>query len=506
MNNPSELSRRQSELVYDNDPGDIYGAANATNQKYDQNNFIPSQEVNKFSYTSGRVAKRVYNLYEKSSQRVIGYYTDWSQYDGRYENNFADDQCGRGIDLMKLDPFAYDKLIIGFLGIVGDKGEKSAVINRAANDFNKSIDEATFVDAWGDVASYRNCGFSKWVSNDYLSLFNQSSAQGVLGGLSKIKEENPELVMSFSVGGWTMSEAFYHMVRDANRRQVFVKSLKDIYSRFPMFTEIDVDWEYPGMVGNGNTFADDDADYFIELIKDIKSSLPDIKVSIAAGASPVALEKSNIPDMLKAGVEYINLMTYDFFGTPWAPSLAHHTNLNNLDESNPESYGVDKSVEILLKAGVDSQKINIGYAAYSRNAHNAEITSYSPLVGSYTPGSTTTTGTFESGATEYYDLMYNYIDFENQRGLNGFKLYTDEIANADYLYNPETKLFISLDTPRTVKEKAEYVKNKNLGGLITWTIEMDNGILVNAAREGLGCKAQSQKIDMSNFYFKGEVK
>lgn len=506
MENLNSILRRQSQLVHERDPGDSFGAVNATEKKYALNNFNPSHEVERFSYTSGRVAKRVYNRYEKNSHRIIGYYTDWSQYDGRYENNYSDDQCGRGIDLMKLDPFAYDKLIIGFLGIVGDKGEKALTIDRAASDFAKKIDEATFVDAWGDVASYRNCGFNGWVSNDYLALFTQQTAQGVLGGLRKLKEKNPDLVLSFSVGGWTMSEGFYHMVRNQARRQAFVRSLQNIFSRFPMFTEVDIDWEYPGMEGNGNTFDDDDSDYFIKLIKDIKLALPSVKVSIAAGASPEAISKSNIPGMLEAGVEFINLMTYDFFGTPWAKNLGHHTNLLCADNVDPESYGIDKSVEILLSSGVAPQKINIGYAAYTRNARNAAISSYSPLKGTYSPGNGTTTGSFESGATEYFDLMYNYIDFENQKGLNGFKVFTDEEANADYLYNPDSKLFISFDSPRAVKAKGEYVKNKKLAGMITWVSEMDNGILVNAAREGLGCKIQTQVIDMSNLYFKGDTK
>ena len=44
-------------------------------------------------------------------------------------------------------------------------------------------------------------------------------------------------------------------------------------------------------------------------------------------------------------------------------------------------------------------------------------------------------------------------DLENQKGRNGFNVYTDQVADADFLYNPESKLFMSLDTPRTVKAK-----------------------------------------------------
>ena len=124
----------------------------------------------------------------------------------------------------------------------------------------------------------------------------------------------------------------------------------------------------------------------------------------------------------------------------------------------------------------------------------------------YTPGYGTTVGTFESGSTEWYDHIANYLDLENQTGRNNFIVYTDEVADADFLYNPQSKVFMSLDTPRTVKAKAEYVKSRGLGGLFTWTADLDRGPLVNAAREGLGCEMTRQTVDMRPFYFKGITK
>lgn len=161
-------------------------------------------------------------------------------------------------------------------------------------------------------------------------------------------------------------------------------------------------------------------------------------------------------------------------------------------------------MDYLISQGVPRDRINVGYAAYTRNGQNTEIESFSPLKGSYKPTEgEKTTGTFESGTTEWYDLINNYIDLENQKGRNGFNVYTDQVADADYLYNPQSKLFLSCETPRSVKAKGEYVAEKGLGGLFTWTIDQDNGVLVNAAREGLGCSISKKVIDMSPFYFEG---
>ncbi|WP_260676172.1 glycosyl hydrolase family 18 protein, partial [Klebsiella oxytoca] len=225
-----------------------------------------------------------------------------------------------------------------------------------------------------------------------------------------------------------------------------------------------------------------------------------VKISIASSAVVKTFDYSNVKALLQAGLYGINVMTYDFFGTPWAETLTHHTNLNALEEGG---WAVNTIVDHLLAEGFPSDRINIGYAAYSRNGRNAELESLSPLKGTYNPGTGTTVGTFESGTTEWYDTIYNYLDLENQKGRNGFNVYTDQVANADYLYNPESKLFMSLDTPRTVKAKGEYAASLGLGALFTWTIDQDNGVLVNAAREGLGYEMASEVIDMEPFYFEG---
>src|SRR5690606_22670509 len=87
--------------------------------EYEQNGFNPATETNAFSYTSGLVAKSAYNQYKPNDFKVSRYSTDSSQYDGRLDGDYTPSSCGRGIDLAQLDPFAYDKITLRFLGIVG---------------------------------------------------------------------------------------------------------------------------------------------------------------------------------------------------------------------------------------------------------------------------------------------------------------------------------------------------------------------------------------------------
>ncbi|MEJ2794569.1 glycosyl hydrolase family 18 protein [Iodobacter sp. LRB] len=506
-----------SALIYPSDSGTLVGGQilglGAAEKTYAVNHFNPTKEDSNFSYTPGRVVKNVFNKYQSNEFQVACYYTDWSQYDSRYETSSDFKEGGRGTDLIRLqDAGPFDKIIIGFAGIIGDTGEKAGTINNAAVAFGIASSEsdlpnqkgkATFTDPWGDVQSYINCGFPGYKDGTPAQLFNPATAQGILGGLVQLKQNKPDLRVSLSLGGWTMSQAFHFIAANTALRARLVQSLKHIVETFPMFTDLDLDWEFPGCSGNGNRFGPEDAPNFALLIRDLKVAIPEIHISIAVNAEPEKMQHANIPELIAAGVNGLNVMSYDFFGTPWAEGLGHQTNLQS---DTPSQNSAARAVEYLLGLGVDRKKIFLGYAAYTRNAKGARITSVSPLQGSYDNQSTNNTvGSFESGVTEWPDIVRNYIDFEQQSGRNGFQLYTDTVADADFLYNSSSQVFMSLDTPRSVRAKAQYVREQGLGGLFVWTGDGDNGLLTNAAREGLGCAVQQQIIEMKPFYFRGKT-
>ncbi|NHB95610.1 glycoside hydrolase family 18 protein [Photorhabdus stackebrandtii] len=523
-------SKADSQLVYQTDPGYMHGAeligVGAAQKTYELNKFDPKNVDNALSYTPTRLAKTVFNIYEENDDfAILCYLTDWSIYDRRLMPTGDDDfkiYGGRGANLMRLKsdkekgkPFK--RIIFSFAGIIGDTGEKQADIMRAAKDGWKmgDTDENIIkdhkgkpipIDSWADVGSYLNCGFSGWKDDDW-KLYEQDKAQGVLGGLRLLRDENPDLEISVSVGGWSMSGAFYEVCRDDKFRKNFVEGVRELYTKFPMLTHIDLDWEYPGSAGAGNKFDEDDYKYFVELIKDLKSAnISNLKgISIAASADIEKIKAAHIPELIAAGVNEINLMTYDFF-TLGDKKLSHHTNLYRNKDDQYSKYSVDDAVNYLISLGINKKLIYIGYSGYTRNARTAELESKydEQLVGKYIDG-TSTVGSFESSVTEWTDIIYNYVDYENQIGRNGFEVFHDPVAKADYLYNKDLKVFMSLDTPRSVREKGRYVKEKGLGGLFIWTGDQDNGLLTNAAHEGLGRKAIKKVIEMKPFYFEGEL-
>ncbi len=56
---------------------------------------------------------------------------------------------------------------------------------------------------------------------------------------------------------------------------------------------------------------------------------------------------------------------------------------------------------------------------------------------------------------------------------NGFIKYWDDVAKAPYLFNPQTKVFITYDDERSIREKCAYIKKHNLAGAMFWEYEDD---------------------------------
>ncbi|MDW3636895.1 glycosyl hydrolase family 18 protein, partial [Vibrio sp. Vb0667] len=55
----------------------------------------------------------------------------------------------------------------------------------------------------------------------------------------------------------------------------------------------------------------------------------------------------------------------------------------------------------------------------------------------------------------------------------GYEYKYDEQSQAPYLWNPEKKVFISYEDQRSIKAKANWAKQANLGGIFTWELSGD---------------------------------
>ncbi|KER03665.1 glycoside hydrolase family 18 protein [Photorhabdus temperata] len=518
-----------------------------TEETYQKEGYKPDGSGTNLAYTSARVCHSLYNQYEtdRTRPKVSAYITDWCQYDARLppaskDSDKNEDGPGRGFNLADIPATAYDRLVFSFLGIYGDKGSKKDRINLSAEGWNKQLrpedPPITFghivpVDPYGDLGTTRNVGLPKEDTRDagpntFLPFYNQQAASGLLGGLRNLQQQaklaGHRLELAFSIGGWSMSGYFSPMLKDDAQRKTFIDSIVDFFQRFPMFTAVDIDWEYPGAAGEvGNEFdPENDGPNYAILIKELRQALDRTfgtsarkQITIASSAVVGKLKKSNIKGLIHNGLDNIFVMTYDFFGNGWAKHIGHHTNLYSApyasdDPNRDYDISSDEAIKYLIEVeGVPPGKIHLGFANYGRSCIGADLKTrqYNRNPDNPAPA----LGTMENGAPEFFCLLNNQFDCEQQLAWakNGFKLMTDTATDADFLYNSTGGHFISLDTPRTVFKKGIYATEHKLGGIFSWSGDQDCGLLANAAREGAGyipIKGK-EKIDMGPLYNRGEL-
>ena len=85
-----------------------------------------------------------------------------------------------------------------------------------------------------------------------------------------LKQQNPSLQVLVSVGGWTWSGNFSDMVLTTQSRSRFIDSVVEFVDRYKL-DGLDIDWEYPGMTGNGNRFRPEDKRNYTLVLKELRA-------------------------------------------------------------------------------------------------------------------------------------------------------------------------------------------------------------------------------------------
>lgn len=277
--------------------------------------------------------------------------------------------------------------------------------------------------------------------------------------LNELKKINPDLKIMPSIGGWSWSENFSDAVLTPSSRKKFARSSVDIVRQYNL-DGVDIDWEYPAMRGEeGNIYRPEDKQNFTMMFEEIRAELD--KLSTETGkkyllTAAVGGSKSfvNNTEMDKVGklLDYILIMTYDYGGG----NVSHHTNLY---PSNGQKGGssAHQSVVDFMAAGVPANKIGLGAAFYSRS-REATTAVQNGLLQASVSGSKAIAGQ-GGGYTKMKD------EFVDQKG---YKRYWDKAAQAPYLFNPETKVFLTYDDEKSIQKKARYIKKNKLAGIFFW--------------------------------------
>ncbi|KAJ1948251.1 hypothetical protein FBU59_001679, partial [Linderina macrospora] len=123
-----------------------------------------------------------------------------------------------------------------------------------------------------------------------------------------------------SVGGWTGSNYFSNILKDSTARTTLINSMAD-YVKNMNLDGIDIDWEYPGRLGdNCNVFdAVNDTPNYLRFLQDLRAKFDSTfgtrqkLITLAIRVQPFDINGSPATDVSAFAkvVDYGNLMQYD---------------------------------------------------------------------------------------------------------------------------------------------------------------------------------------------------
>ena len=296
--------------------------------------------------------------------------------------------------------------------------------------------------------------------------------------LNQIKAQNPSLVVLISVGGWLWSKNFSDMCVIADSRRTFIDSVMDFLNRYRL-DGLDIDWEYPGLAGAGNTFRPEDKQNFTALLKELRERFDTrtrtthrhLYLTIAAGASTEFLAHTEM-DKVSRYVDTVNLMAYDYYEPDSDKITGHHAPLFT-NPTDPKKISADQSVREFEQAGVPANKLVLGMPFYGHTWGHVPSTNH----GLYQNGQPV-----PNAYSSYSNILSTML---NEPGSKSVR-YWDDVASVPYLYNAETQTFISYEDPQSIRLKCRYVLDHHLAGVMFWDYESDpTGALLQAVDESL---------------------
>ena len=285
-----------------------------------------------------------------------------------------------------------------------------------------------------------------------------------LASLRALKSRNPQLALLVSVGGWG-AEGFSDAAADVAARARFSQSAVELISTMGV-DGIDLDWEYPGLPGAGLVHRSEDERNFTLLLRELRQSLdtfarqhprkPGDRILLTAALADREFVAHIELGRIHPYLDWINLMTYDFHNS-LTPTTGHHAALARSSTSAAEERSVEHAVDQFLAAGVPASKLVVGVPFYGRAFADVQPLNH---------GLDQPYGHYDREYT-WPQLVSGMIDRD------GYVRYWDDIAHVPYLWNAQTREFVSYDDPKSLAAKADFVEAHALGGMMYWEQSQD---------------------------------
>ncbi|MBN1771415.1 MAG: glycoside hydrolase family 18 protein [Deltaproteobacteria bacterium] len=249
------------------------------------------------------------------------------------------------------------------------------------------------------------------------------------------------------VGGGGAREALLAATTD-DLRPAFVAGLVD-FARAHQLDGLDLDWE---------PLPASDHASFLALAADLRAAWPEAVLTAAVAHLPGRRDSADELYARAAGhFDRLNVMTYSMTAAQGGWKSWHSAALYGERPETPSS--IDHSVRGYLAAGVPPGRLGIGIGFFG--------VCYTPPVDGPRQELRRSTIAAADCTMSYADIMRRYFDPAARRW--------DEEARVPYLALPEATGphgcgYVSYEDAQSIAERAAYVAERGLGGVIVWAV------------------------------------
>ncbi|KAE9413713.1 hypothetical protein Angca_009395, partial [Angiostrongylus cantonensis] len=288
-------------------------------------------------------------------------------------------------------------------------------------------------------------------------------AQRRLDEVMTIARHHANLKVLFAIGGWENSQHFSSLTSDYRQRLVLLSF--SVIICFVFFVDIQADRRN-----------------YVHLLRELRSRLRGREesacksnpylISFAGAAGDWVLKPGFDLIQLIKHVDFINVMSYDYFGA-WQSKWGAYTGPPApLYFATPRRFSGRMNVEATMKyyscQVKSTSKLNMGVPFYGRYWYNVgdAVDASDEMWRTAAPSDGYTK--FEGGDVQWRDIQ---IRFNTTRA----KFHSG--AKTPFLWISENKTFLGFENPESLSYKIDYVVDHNFGGVVIWAIDFDDDSL-----------------------------